>query len=270
MNNKVFTVAEIAQKLSVSEETVRRWIRKKELRALRSGKEFVISEWELETFLLTGGVPRYDHPDLLLYASLGIANATKGAFLFDHAYVELEKQWERINQDNAQMKIALEELRKNVRATVDQLQEWNAKVEDTKTPSERYKLLSDKPNVSFEPHLSLFNRIFFMDIHFYFVAADGLRKAVAKLEAETSDINLGTTIDEYRPHLKSLNEARRHLEHIDERADKGGDLGNFVDGKGFTFSGKFYDFHIMEMRKLRDDLCDYFLSKTLPEIEQTN
>lgn len=45
------TVQEVAERLKVSENTVRRWIREGELKALKAGKSYRITEEQLQKFL---------------------------------------------------------------------------------------------------------------------------------------------------------------------------------------------------------------------------
>lgn len=47
----LLTTKEISQKLDVSEETVRRWIRNEELKADYDGKSYLVSEEDLNTFI---------------------------------------------------------------------------------------------------------------------------------------------------------------------------------------------------------------------------
>lgn len=47
----MFTTKEISQMIHVSEETVRRWIRNRELQATQSGKSYLVSKEELINFI---------------------------------------------------------------------------------------------------------------------------------------------------------------------------------------------------------------------------
>ncbi|MGN7401917.1 helix-turn-helix domain-containing protein [Cytobacillus praedii] len=47
----MLTTKEISEKLKVSEETVRRWIRKEELYATQEGKSYLVKEKDLEDFI---------------------------------------------------------------------------------------------------------------------------------------------------------------------------------------------------------------------------
>jgi excisionase family DNA binding protein len=52
MQEKMYTVQEVAQQLRVSERTVRNWVERGELRVFRIGKRgYRISESDLQTFV---------------------------------------------------------------------------------------------------------------------------------------------------------------------------------------------------------------------------
>ena len=51
LTKPLLTVHDAADKLQVSEETIRNWIRRKELRAIKFGKEWRIAYVDLERFL---------------------------------------------------------------------------------------------------------------------------------------------------------------------------------------------------------------------------
>jgi excisionase family DNA binding protein len=267
---KFYSVSEAAQILGVSEETVRRWIRGKHLVAMRSGREFLISHWHLETFLFTGGEPLYEYPDLLSTCSRGLRNAVPGGWLFDQAYFKLEKQWERIKNAKVAHQKALKQIRDSTRDDIKKLRSWIGQMVNAQGLADKYQLSKEKPAVrTLSPHWSLIQRVLFMDIHFYFVAGEELRKALEdRLEKDMNDPELSSLVDKYRPIIKSFKKVRGMLQNL---ADKqitnpkhSGDFGN-IDDKGFRFGGKHYGFHMDKVRKLRDELCDYFLSKTLPK-----
>lgn len=262
------TVSQVAQRLKVSEETVRRWIRSKSLNAVRSGREFLVSEWHLDSFILTGGKPLYENSDLLIYCSLGMHQARAGSFLFDQAYFNVEKQWERIQEDKIQFERGSERQKLEINAMTRKTEEWIQKVKNIKTATDYSVLLSQRPTTNILPNYwSLPLRTFFMDIHFYFVAVEELRKAVATLEKDINQKDFGLIIDKYRAILKTIKKIRGMMEHLDEQINNPkikGDLGNF-DSKGFHFGNKYYNFYIEDIRKFRNELCDFFLTKTLPE-----
>ena len=51
MKEKLLTVAEVAEYLSVSDQTVRRWIKQNELPAFKLNRELRVRESDLEAFL---------------------------------------------------------------------------------------------------------------------------------------------------------------------------------------------------------------------------
>lgn len=266
--DNILTVSQVSQRLKVSEETVRRWIRSKSLNAVRSGREFFVSEWHLDSFILTGGKPLYENSDLLIHCSLGLHPARVGSFLFDQAYFNVEKQWERIQEDKIQFERGSERQKLEISEMTQKTEEWVQKVKNIKTTTDYSELLSQRPTTNnLSNYWSLPLRTFFMDIHFYFVAIEGLRKAVDTLEKDINQKDFSLLIDKYRVILKTFKKIRGMMEHLDEQINNPkikGDLGNF-DSKGFHFGNKYYQFYIEDIRNLRNEICDYFLEKTLPE-----
>lgn len=269
-NNKLMTVTETAKLLKVSEETVRRWIRSKNLQAVRSGRELLISKWHLENFIITGGKPLYENSDLLTMSGLSFRPAFLGSFLFDQAYFKLEIQWQRINEDNMQMIEGMKRQTIERQEERKKTEEWLKKI---RNPNGFATVMEERPKFEIKNYWSLPLRTLFADIHFYFVAAENVRKSVIeRLEKDIKEKEFTLLVDKYRPKLNKFKTIRGMLEHIDRQVvspDIGGDLGN-LDDKGFTFGGKHYEFYIEDIRKVRDDLCDYFLSKTLPESKKNN
>ncbi len=51
MHEEVFTVKEIAERLKVTQRTVREWIRRGELTAMKFGKEYRVRESSLQAFI---------------------------------------------------------------------------------------------------------------------------------------------------------------------------------------------------------------------------
>lgn len=264
--NKLLNVSETARLLKVSEETIRRWIRSKSLRAVREGREFLISLWDLESFIITGGKPLYENSDLLLMSGLGFEPARIGSFLFDEAYFKLEKQWQRINEDNTQMIEGVKRQAIEGQKEWKTTQEWLNKIKEPHNFT--IKSINERPKFEVKNYWSLPLRTLFTDIHFYFVAAEAVRKSVIdRLEKDIGENEFTLLVNNYRPKLNKFKVIRGMLEHIDKQVvspDIGGDLGN-LDNKGFTFGKKHYEFYIDDIRKLRNNLCDYFLFKTLPE-----
>jgi excisionase family DNA binding protein len=267
VGESLLTVSQVAHRLKVSEETVRRWIRSKSLSATRAGREFLISEWHLESFIMTGGKPLYENSDLLTTCSQGFRPAFLGSHLFDQAYFEVEKQWERIHEDRIQFEKGERREMEELRETQVGIEAWAKKVEGAHglfNPS----LLAERPAVKHIPNYwSLPLRTLFVDIHFYFVAAERLHKSTKKLKEDIVDLVFSEIVDRYDSIFKEINEIRRYLEHIDEKIthpEFRRDLGN-IDDRGFHFGNKYYNFYISEIRKLRNELCDFFLLKTLPE-----
>lgn len=264
-NNTLMSVVEVAKLLKVSEETVRRWIRSKNLQAVRSGRELLISKWHLENFIITGGRPLYENSDLLTIGGLGFRPAFLGSFLFDQAYFKLEIQWQRINEDHLQMIEGLKRQTNEKQKERKKTEEWLKKIQN---PGGYATVMEERPKFEIKNYWSLPLRTLFTDIHFYFVAAELIRKCVInRLEKDIKDKEFTLVVDRYRTKIKKFQAIRGMLEHIDKQVvshDIGGDLGNLNDN-GFHFGNKYYKFYINDIRNLRNDLCDYFLTKTLPE-----
>ena len=51
LKERLFTVRELAEYLSLNEETIRRWIKSEKLPALKIGRELRVKESEVEKFL---------------------------------------------------------------------------------------------------------------------------------------------------------------------------------------------------------------------------
>ena len=51
LKERLFTVAEVAEYLSISEQTLRRWINEGTLTAIKLGRELRIAESDLQAFL---------------------------------------------------------------------------------------------------------------------------------------------------------------------------------------------------------------------------
>ncbi|KKW02815.1 MAG: hypothetical protein UY36_C0001G0007 [Parcubacteria group bacterium GW2011_GWA1_49_11] len=237
---------------------------------MRSGREFLIDEWHLGSFILTGGKPLYENSDLLMESGLGFREAFAGSLLFDQAYFKVEKQWERIQEDKTQFERGLEKQKLGIVEREKKEKEWFQKMKDAKTTNYSESLSQRPTGGNFQNYWSLPLRTFFMDIHFYFVAVEGLRKAVDTLERNIGQKDFMSLIDKYRSSLKETKRIRGSLEHLDEQVNNPkikGDLGNF-DTKGFHFGNKYFQFYIEDIRNLRNEICDYFLGKTLPERQE--
>src|SRR5260370_41204791 len=105
-NSNLLSVRQAAEEANVSEETVRRWIRSKKLRASVIGKSFYIDPWQLK-MLITWGQSLQTDEISLTSAAMGLRSAMKGALLFDNAYFSLETQFHRIQEDNLNIETGL-------------------------------------------------------------------------------------------------------------------------------------------------------------------
>lgn len=270
MENILYTVKQVSDELGVNEETVRRWIRSRSLRAYKDRNEFLISPWHLDTFLLTGGESYYEDSDMITTASLGVNNALDGAFLFDHAYFEVEKQWERILEDKVLLTKKLKKEKDGLLISRGMTIELSKKIDKAKSRKEIYQLISKNVgNQHSYIRWSVIQRTLFLDYHFYFVAADDLGRAVDILKSDINKKEFNEIIDRYDCYLKDLNDCRNNLEHIEKEINSSGnkgDLGNLWGDK-FSFGGKYYLPYITELRDLKNEICDYFLKQKLPDVK---
>ena len=64
MNKRMLKISDILERLPVTEETVRNWIRQKKLRATRIGRDYFIDPDDFEEFLAKGSnMPDEDKKD---------------------------------------------------------------------------------------------------------------------------------------------------------------------------------------------------------------
>lgn len=238
MEEKFYSVSQVAQLLGVSEETVRRAIRAGKLKARMSGREFEIREWDLQTYGLTGAGPAFE-PSNLTQLSMGYEGAWPAAILFDEYFFGLEVQYQRMQEDisNRDAGIAKQQL---------ELKERLAKGIPGAPP----------------PYWSLPNKTLFLDIKLYFVVAENLRKTVEETFRSISNKDFQNLVAKHSDLFRTVKKLRGMLEHLaDQQVSNpkiGGDLGNIYNGK-FTFGNKEYDYDIDEFRKLRDELSDFFI-----------
>lgn len=265
-NSNLLTVRQAAQEAKVSEETVRRWIRSKKLRANVIGKSFYIDAWHLNTLLTLGQSLQADEITLTI-AALGLTSAMKGADLFDDAYFSLEIQFHRIQEDKLNLEAGLLRQNKEIEQHRIALREWKERLSNS--TNEKTEKLPDMPAVPTTTHYwAIPQKTLFVDIHFYFVSGALIGEAVKKLKEEINDQELNDIINKYTQPLKDLNDARNDLEHIHERIDRVSEPGNISSGGRYHFNGRYYDLYFEQMHQLRDELCDYLLMKAQNSLKQ--
>src|SRR5260221_389533 len=143
-NSNLLTVRQAAQEAKVSEETVRRWIRSKKLRANVIGKSFYIDHWHLNTLLTLGQSLQADEISLTI-AALGLTSAMKGADLFDDAYFSLETQFHRIQEDKLNLEAGLLRQNKEIEQHRIARREWKDRLRSS--TNEKTEKLPDMPAV---------------------------------------------------------------------------------------------------------------------------
>lgn len=245
MEDKLYTVKEVAVLKEVNEETVRRWIRSGRLRTSKIGREFVISAWDLDTFGYIGDTPSYELSNIGS-SSMNYPGAFPFTMFLDDAFFAIEKQWERMQQDNVNIQLGLNRQQQEL--------------------SER--MLIGKPRAPL-PYWSIPQRVLFMDIHFYFVCCEKLRKILHESTKSINNIEFTNLVQPYDMMLGKFEVIRGMLEHPEKQVRNkkiAGDLGN-IDDKGFRFGNKHYDFCISEVRTLRTELKDFFVLAAAPEVK---
>ena len=258
-NPNLLSVKQAAEAANVSEETIRRWIRSRKLRASVIGKSFYIDPWQLNT-LITFGQSQQEDEISLTIAAMGLTGAMKGAHLFDNAYFSLETQFHRIQEDKLNLEAGLLRQKKEFEQRMIAHREWSARV--SSGLDEKTEKLPDMPAMQINNNYWLIpQKTLFVDIHFYFVSGALIDLAVKKLKKEINDQELNDIIDKYSQSLKKLNDARNNIEHMDKEIDRFSDLGNLFDGR-YHFNGRYYDLYFDEIHQLRNELCDYLLMKT--------
>ncbi len=258
-NSNLLSVRQAAEEANVSEETIRRWIRSRKLRASVIGKSFYIDPWHLKTLITVGHSLQADDISLTV-AALGLTSAMKGALLFDNAYFSLETQFHRIQEDNLNLEVGLLRQKNELEQQMIASREWSERINSRF--DEKAEKLPDKPVRQINNrYWSIPQRTLFVDIHFYFVSGALIDLAVKKLQNEINDQELNDIGDKYSQVLKDLNDARNNIEHMDERIDRGiSELGNITDGR-YYFNGRYYELYFDQIRELRDELYDYLLRK---------
>lgn len=260
----LLSVKQAAEKVHVSEETIRRWIRSRKLRAIVIGKSFYIDPWQLDVLISTGDDSLSDQVDLVT-VSMGLPNVMRGALLFDNAYFSLEVQFQRIKEDYLKTEAGLIRQKKEMEQQMSELNKWSKRIQDRNNLTEK---LPDRPSIRTNNHYWVHpHKTLFVDIHFYFSSGALIDSALKKLQKDLADKELDEIVNKYQKQLKDLNDARNHIEHLDERIDRVSDLGNLINGR-YRFDGKFYDLYFEDMKKLKDELCDYLLRKSQTSISQ--
>lgn len=92
----------------------------------------------------------------------------------------------------------------------------------------------------------------FLDIHFYFVCYDKAQNLLEHFAALDGDLELNNLWQTIGPQFRPFNDARNHLEHIEERIARGvSDLGN-LEKETYTFDGERFDVSASGLRILTD------------------
>jgi len=94
----------------------------------------------------------------------------------------------------------------------------------------------------------------FLDIHFYFICCEKVQNLIEKLSKIENDTQLSALWYRLFPQFKKYNDARNHLEHIDERTSNSKylrDFGNLVNDN-FTFGGESFDVSQSSLKFITD------------------
>src|SRR5260221_14264937 len=194
-NSNLLSVRQAAEEANVSEETIRRWIRSKKLRASVIGKSFYIDPWQLKTLLTMGQSPLTDDFSLSI-AAMGLPSAKDGAILFDNAYFSLETQFHRIQEDKLNLEAGLLRHNKELERHRIARREWRERL--SSSLGEKTEKLPDRPAMQASTQYWLIpQKTLFVDIHFYFVSGALIGEAVKKLREEINDQELNDIIIRY-------------------------------------------------------------------------
>lgn len=102
----------------------------------------------------------------------------------------------------------------------------------------------------------LYNTTLFLDIHFYFICCNKVENLIETLALANKENNedLYTLWQELRPQFKPYNDARNHLEHIDERIGKQHIpvLGNLSNNDTYIFGEEEFDIGIKSLNFIRN------------------
>ena len=263
IDDTLLSVKQVASRMGVTEETVRRWIRSRKVRAVTKGNAFYIDPWQLSSIEKGSYSSSEDEFDLMT-ASMGLGEAFKGAILFDNAYFEIELQFSRIQSDNINLQSGLEKQKSELDNQLLVMKKWSEKLQ-----SDGLEKMPNRPVINNNNRLWVIpQKTLFADIHYYFIAGAQLDMAVKTIMAKITDPRLTAVTEKYSLPLKELNDARNNIEHLDERMERISNLGNIINGD-YHFNGQVKRFYIEEIRELRNELCDCLLLLSQETIENT-
>ena len=179
------------------------------------------------------------HPNFLLgknffYAGNIIRHAQKGEkMMYNDA---LNVMWKACSFEAS---VALLTLERYVNGTMIQ---WN------RIQADKRALPGPGPGVDQKFMLTLF-----LDIHFYFVCYDKAQNLLQHLSKTDGDPKLNNLWQTLEPKFKRFNDARNHLEHIEERITEEYlfDFGN-LENDTFTFGRDRFDISASGLKTLTD------------------
>lgn len=221
------------------------------LRVAIKDRAFFLKGWELEILKGTGDMMTTyvsSRPSTLSHLTPGYLGLLPWPMLFDITYTKLEIVYERIRDDEIQFNAGIE---RNMR-------EFDAMVKS--------QIYGVPPAHSWLPQMKMF-----IDIEMYFVIAEELRKAVYELKKVIPKAEFQLIIQKHSQMLNTFRRIRGMLQHPEKEwvnPKNHGDRGMIDDG-GFRFGGKHYSFHIEEVRKLKDELSDFFLAEMSPLVPES-
>jgi len=91
-----------------------------------------------------------------------------------------------------------------------------------------------------------------VDLHFYFICWDKAQNLLGRLVTVHADPRLEHLWSAFKPVCKPFNDARNHLEHIDERLACNPDQTGHIQGDTFLFAGEKFDVSPSGLKLLTD------------------
>src|SRR5262245_35298591 len=91
-----------------------------------------------------------------------------------------------------------------------------------------------------------------VDLHFYFICWDKAQNLLNRLAMIHGDPRLRDLWSAFQPACKPFNDARNHLEHIDERLERNPDETGSIQGEVFFFAGERFDTSQASLKLLTD------------------
>lgn len=174
------------------------------------------------------------------------------------AQVEVARlQFERIHQDSTKLQEEMRQLAEAERVV--------GRAERGDSLPDEFETGSDRIGETRSPQTALF-----ADIHFLLICLDKIDLFLRRLEEYLPDVQEFHLVRErHRGSLREYNDFRNHLEHIDDRLEKGvTDLGN-LGGTTFSFDDKSFEVGEAQRRKMEEIFNDILWTARTVSVRQS-